>query len=92
MYFGTSETFDVYFNEKLVEQVHQYKYPGVIVRSVNRLIQDPLYSNHRLISGKSRKAAFGMKKNLKCMQNLPPSACIMFDILVLPILTNGSDV
>ena len=40
MCIGTKEPFNVYFNRKPIEQVHQYKYLGVIVRSVNRLNQD----------------------------------------------------
>ena len=40
MCFGTKEPFNVYFNRKPIEQVHQCKYLGVIVRSLNRLNQD----------------------------------------------------
>ena len=90
MCFGTDEPFNVYFNGKLIEQVHQYKYLGVLVRSVNRPNQDIFADNYRVISDKSRKAAFGMNR---CIQNLPPSIRFdMFDTLVRPVLTYGSDV
>ena len=83
----------MYFNGKLIEQVHQYKYLGVLVRSVNRLNQDIFADNYRVISDKSRKATFGMNKKLKCIQNLPPSIRFdMFDTFVRPVLTYGSDV
>ena len=93
MCFGTKEPFDVYFNRKPIEQVHQYKYLGEIVRSVNRLNQDIFSDNFQVISDKSRKATFSMKKKLKCIQHLPPTIMFdMFDTLVRPILTYGSDV
>ena len=93
MCFGTDEPFNVYFNGKLIEQVHQYKYLGVLVRSVNRLNQDIFADNYRVISDKSRKAAFGLNKKLKYIQNLPPSIRFdMFDTLVRPVFTYGSDV
>ena len=91
--FGTSETFNVYFNGKLIEQVDQYKYLGVIVQSVNRLNQDIFSNIYRFISDKSRKAAFGMKKKLRHIQNLPPSVMFdMFNTSLRPILTYDSDV
>ena len=93
MYFDTDEPFNVYFNGKLIEQVHQYKYLGVLIWSVNRLNQDIFADNYRVISDKSRKAAFGMNKKLKYIQNLPPSIRFdMFDTLVRPVITYGSDV
>ena len=93
MCFDTKKTFNVYFNRKPIEQVHQYKYLGVIVRSVNWLNQDLFSDYYQVISDKSRKAAFSMKKKLKCIQHLPPSIMFdMFDTLVRPILTYGSDV
>ena len=73
MVFGISEAFNVYFNGKLIEHaVDQYKYLGVIVRSVKRLNQDIFSNNYWIISDKSRKAAFGMKKKLRHIQNLLP--------------------
>ena len=61
MCFGTTENFQVFFNKKLIEQVDQYKYLGVIVRSINKTNQDLFYSNYRFISDKSQKAIFNMK-------------------------------
>ena len=55
--------------------------------------QDIFSDYYQVISDKSRKAAFSMEKKLKCIQHLPPSIMFdMFDTLVRPILTYGSDV
>ena len=78
MCFGSNECFNVYFNGKFIERVHQYKYLGVLDWSVNRLNQDIFSDNYRIISDKYRKAVFGMNKKLKYVQNLPPG--IMFDM------------
>ena len=56
MCFGTDENFNVCFNGKPIEQVNQYKYLGVIVRSVNKIGQEMYSNNYRFISDKSRRA------------------------------------
>ena len=48
--------------KKLIKQVDQYKYLGVIVRSINKMNQDLFFNNYRFISDKSQKAIFSMKK------------------------------
>ena len=79
--------------KKLIEQVDQNKYLGVIVRSVNKTNQDLFSSNYRFIFNKSQKAIFRMKKKLKFVQSLSPSIMFdMFDTLIRPILNYGSDV
>ena len=59
--FGTNENFQVFFNKKRIEQVDQYKYLGVIVRSINKTTQDLFSSNYRFISEKSQKAKMRTK-------------------------------
>ena len=53
-----------------------------------------MYSNsYWIISDKSRRAVFSMKRKLKFIQSLPPSILFdMFDTMIRPILTYGSDV
>ena len=93
MCFGTNENFQVFFNKKLIAQVDQYEYLGIIVRSINKTNQDLFSSNYRFISDKSQKAIFNMKKKLKFVQSLSPSIMFtMFDTLIRPILNYGSDV
>ena len=93
MCFGTNENFQVFFNKKLIEEVDQCKYLGVIVRSINKTNQDLFSSNNRFTSDKSQKAIFNMKKKLKFVKSLSP--IIMFDMvdtLIRPILNYGSNV
>ena len=93
MGFGTAENLNMSFNGKPIEQVNQYKYLGVIVRSINKVGQDMYSNNYRFISDKSRRAVFSMKRKLKFIQSLPPSILFdMFDTMIRPILTYGSDV
>ena len=93
MCFGTDENLNVFFNGKPIKQVNQYKYLGVIVRSINKVGQDMYSNNYRFISDKSRRAVFSMKWKLKFIQSLPPSILFdMFDTIIRPILTYGSDV
>ena len=47
MCFGTNENLNVFFNGKPIQQVTQYKYLGVIVRSVNKVGQDVSSNNYR---------------------------------------------
>ena len=93
MCFGTNENLNVSFNGKPIQQVSQYKYLGVIIRSINKVGQDLCSNNYRYISDKSRRAVFSMKRKLKFIRSLPPSIFFdMFDTLIRPILTYGSDV
>ena len=93
MCFGTNENLNVFFNGKPIQQVSQYKYLGVIVRSIKKVGQDMCFNNYRYISDKSRRVVFSMKRMLKFTRCLPPSIFFyMFDTLIRPILTYGSDV
>ena len=69
MCYGTDENMNVFFNGKPIEQVNQYKYLGVIVRSINKVGQDMYSNNYRFISDKSRRAVFSMKRKLKFIQS-----------------------
>ena len=93
MSFGTDENLNVFFNGKPIEQVNQYKYFGVIVRSISKVGQDMYSNNYRFIYDKSRRTVFSMKRKLKFIQSLLPSKLFdMFDTMIRPILTYGSDV
>ena len=93
MCFGTKENFSVFFNKKLIEPVDQYKYLGVIVRSINKTNQDLFSNNYRFIFDKSQKAIFSLKKKLKFVQSVSPGIMFdMFDTLIRPILNYRSDV
>ena len=93
MCFGTDENLNVFFNEKPIEQLIQYKYLGVIVWSVNKVGQDMYSNNYRFISDKCRRVVFSIKWKLKFIQSLPLNMLLdIFDTLIRPIFTYGSDV
>ena len=49
--------------------------------------------NFTYVCDQSRKALFNLRKKIKCLGSLPPTIMFyMFDALVCPILTYGSDV
>ena len=93
MCFGTNENLNMSFNGKPIQQVSQYKYLGVIIRSINKVGQDLCSNNYRYIPDKSCRAVFSMKRKLKFIRSLPSSIFFdMFDTLIRPIRTYGSDV
>ena len=79
--FGTSETFTVYFNGKLIEQVDQYRYLGVIVWSLNKLNQDIFFNNYRVISDKSRRLHSVWKRSLGIYKICHRVSCSICSIL-----------
>ena len=91
--FGKQISSNVYFNKKLIEKDDHYKYLGNVVRSVRRCNQDIFSRNFTHLCDQSRKALFNLHKKIKCLGSLPPKIMFyMFDALVCPILTYGSDV
>ena len=52
-----------------------------------------IYKNYSFICDKSRKAIFGLQKKLKCVKVLTPEIRFdIFDTMIRPIITYGSDV
>ena len=93
MCFGKPLNPDVHFNGKLIKQVDTYKYLGNIIRSVHRCNQDTFAENYQYLSDQARKAIFSLYRKTKAIRSLPPTAMFyMFDVLIRPILTYGSDV
>ena len=93
MCFGKPFNPDVHFNGKLIKQVDTYKYLENIIRSVHRCNQDIFAENYQYLSYKARKAIFSLYRKTKAIRSLPPTAMFyMFDVLIRPILTYGSDV
>ena len=87
--FGTGENLNVLFNRNPVEQVNQYTYLGVIVRPINRVVQDMCCNNYRFIYDKSRRAVFSIKIHIIFT---PSKSFYLSDTLIRPILTYESDV
>ena len=62
MSFGATGQIKVYYNEKIIMQVDEYKHLGTIIRSTKIRNQDIFYINHSFIGDKARKAIFGLQK------------------------------
>ena len=83
---------ELYFNGKLIEEANHYKYIGNILRSVQRSNQDLFMANYQHICDQARKAIFSLYRKTKAIKALPPTIMFyMFDVLIRPILTYGSD-
>ena len=93
MCFGADDKVEINFNGKPIEQVRQFKYLGTVVRSIKRRNQDIFSENSSFICTKARKATFSIQKKVKFFKLLPPEIRFeIFDTLIKPILTYGSDV
>ena len=93
MCFGKPLNPNVYFNGKSIKLVETYKYLGNIIRSVHRCNQDIFADNYQYLSDQARKAIFSLKRKTKAIRSLPPTIMFyMFDVLIRPILTYGSDI
>ena len=93
MAFGKIKKIELYFNGNLIEQVVKYKYLGNVVNSIARLNQSVFNSNAEYLTDKARKAIYAMANRTKFVNPITPDMKLfMFDTLVKPILTYGSDV
>ena len=93
MCFGADDKVEINFNGKPIEQVQQFKYLGTVVRSIKRRNQNIFSENSSFICTKARKATFSIQKKVKFFKLLPPEIRFeIFDTLIKPILTYGSDV
>ena len=91
--FGRPIKCNVHFNGKIIEQVDSYKYLGNVIRSVQICDQDVYFANYHYLCDQSRKAIFSIRRKLKCLRTLPATVMFyLFDALIRPILTYGSDV
>ena len=93
MCFGKTVKPELYFNNNEIQHVEQYKYLGNIIRSTHRCNQDIYAENYSYLSNQARKAMFSMCKKTKTIRSLAPTIRFyMFDVLIRPILTYGSDI
>ena len=91
--FGRPIKCNVQFNGKIIEQIESYKYLGNVIRSVQRCDQDVYSANYHYLCDQSRKVIFSINRKLKCLRTLPATVMFyLFDALIRPILTYGSDV
>ena len=93
MGFGMACQFAVYYNGNVIKQVEEYKYLGIIIRPMKRWNKDVFYKNYSFMCDKCRKAIFGQQKKLKCVKVLTTEIRFdIFDTMIRPIITYGSDV
>ena len=86
-------TISLFFNGKQIEQVDRYKYLGTIIRSVKMANQDIFIANYAYLCDQARKAIFGAQRKIKGFGVTPPHIKLyLFDSLIKPILTYGSEV
>ena len=91
--FGGRTAPNVYFNNKLIERDDHYKYLGNVVRSFVKCNQDIFSENFAYLCDQSRKALFNICRKIKCVGSLPATVMFyLYDALVSPVLTYGSDV
>ena len=81
------------FNNNEIEQVPQYKCPGVIVRSIRKHNEDKFANNYPYLCDRGRKALFGILYRLRSITPIPPKVMYkLFNTIVKPILIYGNDV
>ena len=81
------------FNDKRIKLVSEYKYLGNIIRSTETTAQDMFNTNYPHLCDRANRAMFLALPKLKNVQHPPPHIMFhIFDTLIMPILTYGSDV
>ena len=63
MSFGATGQIKLYYIEKMIMQVDEYKYLGTIIRSTKRKNQDTFYRDYSFIGDKARKAILACRRN-----------------------------
>ena len=93
MGFGKIKKVTVKFNGKIIEQVDRYKCLGNILSPINRCNADPFKLNAEYLCDRARKALYAMSHRTRNISHVSPQLKFhMFNTLILPILTYGSDV
>ena len=93
MVFGKEYSGNLFFNNEKIELVKEYKYLGNIVRSTEMSKQDVFSLNHVYLRDRANRAIFSILQRLKNIEAPPPEIMFhLFETLILPILTYGSDV
>ena len=92
MVYGSSENIELYLDGNRLEQVNKYKSLGIIINSVKSKRECMFRCNTEYLSSKARMSAFGIRKRLKNLKNIPPSHWFhIYESMIEPILIYGSD-
>lgn len=93
MTFGKVKKVTVKFNGKIIEQVDSYKCLGNIISPISRFNANPFKLNTTYMCDKARKALYAVSHRTKNVSPLTPEIKFhLFNSLILPILTYGSEV
>ena len=93
MAFGKIKQVTITFNGKIIEQVDRYKCLGNVISPISRCNGDPFKFNAEYLCDKARKAIYAMSHRTRNISNLSPQLKFyLFNTLVLPILTYGSEI
>ena len=90
---GKKNNMELFFNKKKISEVHEYKYLGNVIKSTQFTNEDVFQNNYQYLCDKARKAIFSSQRMTKSLN--PPSPKLkfhIFDTLIRPVLTYGSDV
>ena len=93
MIFGKINDVDLFYNDKLIENVNEYKYLGNIFNRIYRNESDLFRENTSYLISQARKAIFSIGQKLSSFADVPPKIKLhIFKTLIQPILLYGSDV
>ena len=91
--FGKKNNMELFFNKKKISEVHEYKYLGNVIKSTQFTNEDAFQNNYQYLCDKARKAIFSSQRMTKSLNPLSPKLKFhIFDTLIRPVLTYGSDV
>ena len=93
MLFGKAHEVTLTYNGNAVDVVRSYKYLGNVIHSIQKQNGDIFNHSHEYLSDKGRRACFGLKHRLRKFKYLSPTVMFhMYDALISPVLTCGSDI
>ena len=93
MVIGNYIELNLHFNNQPLGQVVEYKYVGNFISSINRPLGDIFNKNYSYLCNKARQAVYSLQRKTRDIGPLPPKCMFhMFESLIQPILTYGSDI
>ena len=95
MLFGKTHEVTLTYNHNgnAVDVVRSYKYLGNVIHSIQKQNGDIFNHSHEYLSDNGRGACFGLKQRLRKFKYLSPTVMFhMYDVLISPVLTYGSDI
>lgn len=93
MVFGTNDAPTLYFNNKIIEIVSEYKYLGNIFKSIIRNNGDVFKNNYTFLADKAEKAVFALRSSTSYVGKLPAVLSFqLFDSTVKPIIEYGAEI